>query len=77
MTWSSGDWIPIATAPKDGTRVLIYIPPSEDDSWIRTTGMHVAKYISDVELWSMPGVGGLQPTHWLPLPGVPTSTESK
>ena len=67
------EWQPIETAPRDGTKVLIWIP--DRGALFKTTGMHVARYVSQYELWSMPGLGGLVPTHWmrLPTPPFPTS----
>lgn len=57
-------WRPIETAPKDGTRVL---------GWTTYTlgRMVVAKSHGDIHGWTMPGIGGLTLTHWMPLPKAP------
>lgn len=57
---------PIATAPKDGTPILGY---SDSDFFHgRKTRFAVVHYASEMQGWSMPGVGGLSITHWSPLP---------
>lgn len=69
------NWQPIATAPKDGTRVLCYQPAGQwKTSGKRTHGEEIV-----VAYWfqpSRPGVEGmwvpsLRPTHWMPLPAAP------
>jgi hypothetical protein len=63
-------WQPIETAPKDGTRVLVFEA---------TYGMAVAAWDSywqwvergadyATEVW---GNGTIEPTHWMPLPQPP------
>lgn len=69
-------WQPIETAPKDGTRILIYQP---DGQWKSRRDRRL-EYI-DVAYWHTPGnpehpgfwTGGLtyRPTHWMPLPEPP------
>lgn len=69
-----GDWQPIETAPRDGTRILV-------------TGGGLAEAISDAEYdttvgcWDTPyetlddrdnePEGYNRPTHWMPLPAPP------
>jgi hypothetical protein len=61
------DWLPIATAPKDGTEVLLWWP-----YWSRTPTpghwKHTA-WVADraLSIADTPG-----PTHWQPLPAPPT-----
>lgn len=62
-------WRPIAEAPKDGTYVLI----------CGTGGIHMAHWACGRERYQMwlnfdsHGVGA--PTHWMPLPAPPSTTE--
>lgn len=52
-------WKPIATAPKDGTEILL------TDGHYKRTGYWATR----ISAWSMDSVGGLKmPTHWAPLP---------
>lgn len=66
-------WRPIETAPRDGTRVLVWRPRESDD--------HVAH--AGVDHWRDDNAGGgsgswyrsrryQQPTHWMPLPAPPS-----
>lgn len=60
-------WQPIETAPRDGTRVLV---------WDGKHGGHyVARYDED-DLWEWGNdlCGSLEPTHWMPLPPEPPTT---
>lgn len=59
------EWRDIASAPKDGTAVLLLSPKWRNPSvgwWLETFGG-----------WhSFPGSYGMKPTHWMPLPLPPT-----
>lgn len=55
MTWHT-----IATAPKDGTEVLLL-----DPEWGRMVGTYDALF----SMWVAPGCC-LTPTHWMPIPEV-------
>lgn len=64
------DWQPIETAPKDGTRILIY-EPGEPEYY----GIMTAKWIDIYSVWNVaPSEGGdifpheIHATHWMPLP---------
>lgn len=63
-------WRDISTAPKDGTRILIYVPPEEDyDPEIQ----YVAYW--NGEKWEEAlgeGYTTFEPTHWMPRPPAPT-----
>lgn len=64
----AAQWRDMDSAPKDGSLILGYFADGE-------TAWHfdrlVCRWISDLEMWSAKGVGGLQPTHWQPLPEPP------
>jgi len=54
-------WQPIATAPRDGTRILLYMPgkiASVYEGWLN-------------ELYMKLDSRGGNPTHWMPLPEEP------
>jgi hypothetical protein len=62
-------WQPIDTAPKDGTKILIY-----DGVWIT-----VSRWLNDdwVVSWNNENLcqGGDFVLHWMPLPAPPQETE--
>lgn len=61
---SEEDWQPIATAPKDGTEVLGYLPVAKK--------ARVVLWRRHWEQWQMvPGYYAAKPTHWQPLPKPP------
>ena len=67
MQHDKNGWLAIETAPKDGTHVLVYVPP------LRQAG--TAKYLrafntTGVQWWSV-GSGACLPSHWMPLPPPP------
>ena len=69
------EWRPIATAPRDGTRLLLY--------WFGSCGADEIQ----VGRWENPGIGdypgywvdgyggSCEPTHWRPLPPRPSVAE--
>jgi hypothetical protein len=61
----TNSWQDIATAPKDGTRVLVYIG--------HAFGLLIARWDSNAEEWvdDEPFAPDPQPTHWMPLPAEP------
>ena len=65
---SVGEWQPISTAPKDGTRVLLYWPYW--DQW-PVVGMfdRFQRWVTEMAV-STEGPG---PTHWMPLPAPPAA----
>ncbi len=60
------EWQPIKTAPKDGTRVILFRP-----DWIES--MVTGYWNKDFDDWFIPYNGSpfLSPTHWMPLPEAP------
>jgi hypothetical protein len=75
----SGMWQPIETAPKDGTRVLIYVPYDDGDGevYLASFGYDVGygngpswqPEYAEVAMFNSPD--DRQPTHWMPLPDPP------
>jgi hypothetical protein len=57
------DWQPIETAPKDGTRVLIYEPNTEEGGSV-LLGKYEDGQWHDLDF-------NRNPTHWMPLPEPP------
>lgn len=69
-------WQPIETAPKDGTRVLLFVPP-----YGPSTGHYEPARVNwgpNASLWVSHSVLNKEaaPTHWMPLPTPPTGGES-
>lgn len=65
--------MPIESAPKDGTKIMIFDPGSPD-------GWHAAYWREGDTAWRLldvspvgPSLGRRvpEPTHWIPLPGAP------
>lgn len=70
---SAQAWLPIATAPKDGTYVLLTgdgwsYPPAKVGRWYAWEGFdeHDGFWESNSLL--------VEPTHWMPLPASPEAT---
>lgn len=61
------EWQPIETAPKDGTRILMFHPRDDGDVNIRMAWWVVDRFGGHG--WSFPSWSG--PTHWMPLPEPP------
>jgi hypothetical protein len=68
------EWLPIETAPKDGSRVLILLdarPPYE-----RAEYPNCPRYMQDIGRflmgdWAYNLMVSSSPTHWMPLPPPP------
>ena len=83
----SGEWLPIDTAPKDGTEILL--TAFEDDgaqfeTWpmrwahIQRNGLFPGRigmwtHVSGIT-WNDDSLGA-GPTHWMPLPALPSTDE--
>lgn len=79
-------WRPIETAPRDGTRILLYRPTAgewgqfvfgkyENDEYAKKPKPH---FRTDLErLWGVRSDRESQPTHWMPLPEPPKAEGSK
>jgi hypothetical protein len=85
----AGDgWMPIETAPKDGTRVMLWMEPMNDARFKPTDGPHAVfgtwvvwsdamKRDGMRDGWSWYGSPLHWPTHWAPLPAPPSAQEKK
>ena len=76
-------WQPIDTAPRDGTRILCFVP-----EWGEGYQIEVGRFDERIEIvngeeryrsarWWIGGGIGIeppQPTHWMPLPPPPEPT---
>ena len=65
------EWQPIETAPKDGTRVLVY------SSWV-VKATDIARWIGPPHnIWKRDREGDVvKATHWMPLPDPPAAIRS-
>jgi hypothetical protein len=81
-------WRPIETAPKDGTRVLLYWPsyaydegddgePLIDIGWYTENPRGPWRYFTNTGEQDCYGLADSshQPTHWMPLPPSPPDME--
>jgi hypothetical protein len=75
MTVYVDKWRPIETAPKDGTRIILYQPGGDGDDPSRTTDIGAwGRWEGASWCWVMTaGDGWVRPTHWMPLPEKPTN----
>lgn len=61
-------WQPIDTAPRDGTKILVWHPQVQGIALDRQAGAAVDEWKHGKWWRSYPAQ---QPTHWMPLPGPP------
>jgi hypothetical protein len=64
-------WLPIGMAPRDGTEVLAWLAGNRTDQF--NNRAMVVKH-DGYSGWSFPGVGGLNATHWMPVPLSPAGS---
>lgn len=62
-------WQPIETAPKDGTRVLLFTRWLGDGQYHCPPFDDVQIGLWDRDEWELINIG--DPTHWMPLPSPP------
>lgn len=72
----SGVWLPIETAPKDGTSVLLFMAGGDGEDPNRTIAVGMwDKFDYCTMGWLMEaGDGWLSPSHWMPLPTPPAAS---
>lgn len=79
------EWKDISTAPKNGTRVLLWMEPHDDikarepEEACAVIGSYVVwswqmKQQGMKDGWSWYGPARCKPTHWMPLPAPPHSS---
>ena len=79
---SRGGWMPIETAPRDGTEVLLFTPGTEDEALL--AGHDEPAPYTFIGLFDAKGewvtaeseLNWYTPTHWLPLPEPPSEVTS-
>ena len=69
-------WQPIATAPRDGTTILVYGQPTSTEMVrFKRPGIHSAAWDTIDGAFCLTGGTWegpfIEPTHWLPLPSAP------
>ncbi len=69
-----GKWLPIATAPKETSEVLLWLAGNRTDQF--NDRMVVGRH-DGYSGWSIPGIGGLNASHWMPLPDFPPDAGAK
>ena len=62
------EWQPIETAPKNGTRIIVYRPEGYETSYVPSIGEDF--WHKGLEKWANSNKYQ-RPTHWQPLPGPP------
>ena len=67
-------WQPIESAPKDGTRILVWLKPLSQHEKINTDAQH--SWVDKAHWTKFNGGGWVHyqlgtPTHWMPLPNPP------
>jgi hypothetical protein len=70
-------WLPIETAPKDGTSMLLWIEGRYHiGGWSRTGDIsYPFAWVNEYgDIIARPWQGDPEPTHWMPLPDPPTAT---
>jgi hypothetical protein len=66
-------WRPIATAPKDGTQILLYAQTSSQTQKFRAIGVFDPGlgWVAQLPGKETTDLVQLSPTHWMPLPEFP------
>lgn len=70
-------WQPIENAPTDGTRILAWLKGCNrgfdyGDMLVVRADQTMNSVYKGERFWSIPGVGGLKASHWMPLPDSPS-----
>lgn len=77
------EWLPIETAPRDGTEVLVWfsefyngmqdIAQWDDDRYAKKPRPYWSG--RGLHIWGIKAYREGKPTHWMPLPPPPKATE--
>ena len=72
------EWQTIETAPKDGTRILVFAKCEPAHRYYGSARIYVSEWVAipdptEFSHWASDGID-FEPTHWMPLPPVPTPT---
>lgn len=70
-------WEPIETAPKDGTKILLFVVTPKGDPWTVSVGQPDGWTSIETGRWDgswLKEMAG-EPTHWMPLPTPPNVEE--
>lgn len=62
-------WMPIETAPKNWSDVLLHVPDLDSDWRTACEGYFDCEHAD----WRSPVFGAVTPTHWQPFPGQPVT----
>jgi hypothetical protein len=60
-------WLPIESAPKDGTCFVAFIPKNKK--------VHIVEYVGGKHALTIPGGWNVEPSHWIPIPALPLPPE--
>lgn len=74
---AASEWLPIESAPKDGTEIDIWVESSKLGSWQRHCNV---MWEDDSGYWYDRGCYKFhdhEVTHWMPLPAPPTTKKSE
>lgn len=72
-------WLPIETAPKDGTMVLVNDTTPGWTPWVAASyhdGGERPRWVYDDATAADSNPLGPQPTHWLPVPPLPSNDQA-
>lgn len=80
---SDSEWRPIASAPRDGTEILLWVPLKRSSGGCRVVGKWATDFEGELcgrpywEGWQDPMAADkicdeTEASHWLPLPAPPT-----
>lgn len=72
---TTNNWQPIETAPRDGTRILAWIPRGNNKHEVIWMGTLPSGRVRWLFSHGWISAGDFQPTHWMPLPAPPTKGE--
>ena len=79
-TAGGGEWRDIETAPKDGSRYLIFVPRAATPDDQTTFNLYEACYIGGYDsgdVWHSKGFTIYHPTHWMPSPPAPARSPTE